>query len=62
MLHNLRSRLAPGGVLAVCRTTEEGRNDATLFRLRDDRTLEELARLNGGSEITPLALSLPAER
>jgi hypothetical protein len=62
MLRNLRSRLAPGGVLVVCRTTEEGRNDATLFRLRDDRTLEELARLNGGSEITPLALSLPAER
>jgi hypothetical protein len=61
MLRNLRTRLAPHGLLAVCRTTPEGRNDATVFRLRDDRTFEELTRLNAGSEIAPLALSLPPE-
>lgn len=62
MLRNLRSRLASGGLLIVCRTTEEGRNDATLFRLRADRTFEELAHLNKGTEVEPLALSLPPER
>lgn len=61
MLCNLRTRLAPHGLLAVCRTTPEGRNDATVFRLRDDRTFEELTRLHAGSEIAPLALSLPPE-
>jgi hypothetical protein len=60
MLRNLRSRLAPQGLLAVCRTTEEGRNDATLFRLADDRTFRELAKLNQGSEVTELVLSLPS--
>lgn len=61
MLRNLRSRLAPHGLLAVCRTIPQGRNDATVFRLRDDRTFEELTRLNAGSEIAQLALSLPPE-
>ena len=62
MLRNLRSRLGPRGLLIVCRTTEEGRNDATLFRLDDGRSFRELARLNAGSEITELVLSLPHER
>lgn len=59
MLRNLRARLTPRGLLVVCRTTEEGRNDATLFRLREDSTFEEVAKLNDGSEIAPIALSLP---
>lgn len=61
MLRNLRTRLAPRGLLAVCRTTEEGRNDATLLRLREDRAFEPLATLNAGSEVTQLALSLGPE-
>jgi hypothetical protein len=61
MLRNLRSRLAPRSLLAICRTSEGGRNDATLFRLRDDRTFEELTKLNDGSEIAPLVLALPPE-
>jgi len=59
MLRNLRSRLAPRGLLVVCRTTEKGRNDATLFRRGDDGAFRELARLNAGSEIAGLVLSLP---
>lgn len=61
MLRNLRTRLAPRGLLAVCRTTQEGRNDATVFRLRDNRTFEELTPLNAGSEVAQLVLSLPPE-
>lgn len=61
MLRNLRSRLAPRGLLIVCRTTEEGRNDATLFRLAEDRSFRKLATLNEGSEVAELVLSLPAE-
>lgn len=61
MLRNLRTRLAPRGLLALCRTTEEGRNDATLLRLRDDRSFEQIATLNAGSEVTRLALSLGPE-
>lgn len=60
MLLNLRTRLARHGLLAVCRTTE-GRNDASLFRLCDDRSFQELARLNDGSEIAQLVLSLPPD-
>jgi len=62
MLRNLRSRLAPQALLAVCRTTEEGRNDATLFRLTEDGAFRKLAILNEGSELTELVLSLPPER
>ena len=61
MLRNLRTRLAPRGLLALCRTTEEGRNEASLLRLREDRTFEQLASLNAGSEVAQLALSLGPE-
>lgn len=61
MLLNLRSRLAEGGLLIVCRTSDEGRNHATLFRLRADRGFEVAATLNDGSEVAELVLCLPPE-
>ncbi|HEX4674580.1 MAG TPA: hypothetical protein VH209_04585 [Steroidobacteraceae bacterium] len=61
MLRNLRSRLLPGGLLIVCRTNEQGLNNATVFTLEEDGRLTATARLNEGSEITDLVLRLPAE-
>lgn len=58
MLRNLRARLRPGGLLIVCRTMPEGRNDATAFRLDSIGALSPAGRLNEGSEIEELVLSL----
>jgi hypothetical protein len=58
MLRNLRSRLLPGGLLIVCRTNDEGVNNATVFTLEKDGRLTATARLNEGSEITDLVLGL----
>jgi hypothetical protein len=60
MLSNLRGRLMPHGLLVICRTNEQQVNNATIFRLSEHGTFEVAARLNAGSEIEDLALSLPA--
>jgi hypothetical protein len=60
MLCNLRSRLLPSGLLIVCRTNEQGVNNATVFTLEKDGRLTATAHLNEGSEITDLVLRLPA--
>lgn len=57
VLANLRDRLRDGGLLAICRTTEEDVNKATIFRRRGDHLSPE-ASLNGGSEVAELALAL----
>lgn len=54
---NLRDRLRDGGILAICRTTEDGVNKATIFRRRGDHFSSE-ASLNGGSEVAELVLAL----
>jgi hypothetical protein len=54
---NLRDRLRDGGILAICRTTEDGVNEATIFRRRGDHFSSE-ASLNGGSEVANLVLAL----
>ena len=58
MVSNLRDRLLPGGLLIICRTSEQQSNDATVFTLGEDGRLRVAARLNRGSEIEPLALAL----
>jgi hypothetical protein len=58
MLFNLRERLRDGGRLVVCRTDRDNVNHGTVFGLDAERRLRVLARLNGGSEIEPIALSL----
>jgi len=60
MLVNLRARLRPHGLLVVCRTSETGLNNATVFALEEDGRFSALTRLNEGSEITDLVLRLPA--
>jgi len=58
----LRSRLADGGLLIVCRTDEASGNRATVFSLDERRRFRVVARLNDGAEVEPLVLSLDAER
>ena len=58
MLANLRERLRDGGVLVVCRTNRENINNGTVFGLDSQRRLQVLARINDGSEIEPIAISL----
>lgn len=57
MLRNLRDRLRDSGVLALCRTMEDGTNHATIFRRRGDRFVLE-ASLNNGVEVSDLVLAL----
>lgn len=61
MLRNLRVRLLPGGRLVVCRTNDADVNNATIFTLESDGRFTSTARLNAGSEIEDLVLSLPPE-
>jgi hypothetical protein len=61
MVRNLRTRLLPGGLFIVCRTNEEGVNNASVFTLSDDGRFEATARLNEGSEVAELVLRLPPE-
>jgi hypothetical protein len=57
MIRNLRSRLVPGGLLIICKTTEDDSvNHATLFKLQIDGKLAIVAKLNGGSEVEELGL------
>ena len=58
MIVNLQARLQVGGLLAVCRTTSDDTNLATVFCLREAGRLEIVGRLGEGSEIESLALSL----
>ena len=55
---NLRRRLLPGGLLITCRTNKEGQNNGTVFQLTESETFSSIARLNQGSEIEDLVLSL----
>ena len=57
VLRNLRERLREGGLLVVCRTTEEGVNRATVFCRAGDH-LEPSGSLNGGAEVLALASGL----
>lgn len=61
MVRNLRDRLKDGGVLIICRTTEDGIeagiNRATVFRRKGDRFIFETS-LNDGVEIRDLVLAL----
>jgi hypothetical protein len=59
MLLNLKKRLLTGGVLIVCRTTEQNDNRATVFLLGKDRKFSPIGRLGEGSDIEDLALALP---
>lgn len=54
MLARLAARLKSDGLLAVCRTEEDGTNHATIFR-HSGGGLEPLARLGRGSEVEELA-------
>jgi hypothetical protein len=58
MMANLRARLLPGGLFVVCRTSDEGVNHATMFRLNDDRRFTMVARLHGGADVEDLVLAL----
>jgi hypothetical protein len=60
MLLNLRERLRDGGRLVVCRTKHDNVNHGTVFGLDADRNLRVLARINEGSEIEALVMSLPS--
>jgi hypothetical protein len=52
---NAASWVRPGGLLAICRTNAEGRNNATLFR-RKDSGLGVVERLGSGSEVEDAVL------
>jgi hypothetical protein len=54
----LKMRLKPNGVLIVCRTTQEGKNNGTIFEAPAGAGLKVLARLGEGSEIEDLLLRL----
>jgi hypothetical protein len=50
----LKERLKKNGLLIVCRTTDEGFNNATLFRLTANSEFHAVLRLGKGSEIEDL--------
>jgi hypothetical protein len=54
----LRMRLKPNGVLIVCRTTNEAKNNATIFEAPAGAGLRVLSRLGAGSEVEELLLGL----
>ena len=54
----LKMRLKPNGVLIVCRTTQEGKNNGTIFEAPAGASLKVLSRLGQGSEIEDLLLRL----
>ncbi len=58
IIDNLRERLkGPGSLLLVCRTQNNGRNDATLFCLDETGHFQTVSRLNQGSEIEELVVT-----
>jgi hypothetical protein len=58
ILINLRRRLRPGGLLAVCRTLRNNQTDGTIFSLNDSGRFQAVKRIGDGSEIEEDALSL----
>lgn len=56
-LRNLRTRLRPGGVLAVVRTDGDA-NHGSILRLDESGSFTVLDRVGDGSEVEGLALSL----
>lgn len=54
---NLKRRLRPYGLLIICRSEANGRNNATVFR-KDGESLTPIARLGDGSEVEPLVKNL----
>jgi hypothetical protein len=54
----LRDRLQPNGLLIVCRTERNGRNNATLFQSSPQSGLRVLLRLGRGSETENLFAAL----
>jgi hypothetical protein len=54
----LKARLKPNGQLIVCRTSDEGKNNATIFESQAGSGLRVLLRLGTGSEIEDLLLGL----
>jgi SAM-dependent methyltransferase len=56
ILANLRSRLRPGGLLALCQSIDDG-NHATIFRLDGDH-FTAIASLGDGVGVSDLVLSL----
>jgi hypothetical protein len=61
MLLNLRSRLTPGGMLIVCRTNHQDVNNGSVFSLKSDGSFSTVARLNAGSEVEEIVLTLPRD-
>lgn len=56
---NLRDRLRDGGLLVICRTTEDGVNHASIFRRTTGHLTHETS-LNGGAEVRDLVLAVDA--
>jgi len=54
IIKTLKKRLTQNGLLIICRTTEEGVNHATVFRLATASEFRVLLRLGQGSEIEDL--------
>jgi hypothetical protein len=61
MLLNLRSRLTTGGLLIVCRTNHQDVNNGSVFALKADGSFSTVARLNAGSEVEDIVLTLPRD-
>jgi len=57
MLDTLRRRLRVGGLLILCRTSTQGRNLGTIFRINERRDFEVVSRTGTGSEIEAFVLS-----
>jgi hypothetical protein len=54
----LKARLKSTGILIVCRTSDEGTNNATIFESSTGAGLRVLSRLGTGSEIEDLLTGL----
>lgn len=54
VVKKLKERLKKNGLLIICRTTDDGVNNATLFRLTANSEFRVLLRLGNGSEIEDL--------
>ncbi len=57
MVRQLRTRIQPGGLFAVCRTNAESVNHGTVFALDDDLKFSVRDRVGEGSEIEALILA-----
>jgi len=58
VLKRLRRRLVDGGLLIVCRTARPGVNNASVFSLSPHQEFTLIGRLNTGSDIEELVLTL----